>query len=197
MLLLGLCLAELVTLLDVTGLIGWHVGLGIVLTALALLKTASTGWRIVRYYAGSATYGAAGPPPLILRLLGPLVVVSTLGVLGSGIALIAIGRSASERSWFSVLGQQVGALTLHQIFFILFAVFVGLHVSTRFTPALLRVSGRDGWGQPRVGIPGGPARAVTLLCCTIAGVIAMVVVLPVNGWDHTQDQHHQLTTDRR
>ena len=50
--LLVLFLAELVTLLDVSGLIGWHVAIGVLLVPPALLKTASTGWRIVRYYGG-------------------------------------------------------------------------------------------------------------------------------------------------
>jgi hypothetical protein len=183
-LLLGLSLAELVTLLDVTGLIQWHVGVGIVMTGLALAKTASTGWRIVRYYAGSTYYGSAGPPPMILRLLGPLVVLSTLGVLGSGIALIAIGQSASEGSWFAVLGQQVSPVTVHQLFFVLFAVFVGLHVLARLVPALLQVSGRVRRGQQRLGVPGRGMRAVTVVVSVVAGIAAVMVVLPVSGWHH-------------
>ena len=195
--LLILSLAELVTVLDVSGLIGWHVGLGIVMTALALLKTGSTGWRIVRYYTGSLLYGRAGPPPMILRLLGPLVVVSTLGVLGSGIALIAIGRPAGEQTWFTALGQQVSPLTLHQAFFILFAVFVGLHVLARSVPALLHVSGRIRRGHDRVGVPGGRARAITVLGCAIAGVLAMVFVLPVSGWDHGHFRSDRFGTHTR
>lgn len=197
LLLLGLCLAELVTLLDVGGLIGWHVGLGLVITALAVLKTASTGWRIVRYYTGASSYGRAGPPPLMLRLLGPLVILSTLGVLGSGIALVAIGQSASQQSWVTVLGQQIDPLTLHQLFFALFAVFVGLHVLARLVPALLQVTGRAPRGQHR-GIPGAGARAITVLGCLIAGVVAVLLVLPVTGWhhDHFAD-HHRFSTYRR
>ena len=183
-LLLALGLAELVTVLDVTGLIQWHVGLGIVMTGLALAKTASTGWRIVRYYAGSTTYSGAGPPPMILRLLGPLVILSTLGVLGSGIALIAIGQSAGERSWFGVLGQQISPITVHQLFFILFVVFVGLHVLARLVPALLQVSGRVRRGQQPSAIPGRRMRAITVLGCVLAGVAALVVVLPVTAWQH-------------
>ena len=94
--LLVLFLAELVTLLDVRGLISWHVALGALLVPPALLKTATTGWRIARYYAGSAAYRTAGPPPLALRLLGPLVVLSTLAVLGSGVALVLVGETSSR-----------------------------------------------------------------------------------------------------
>src|SRR5438309_11249472 len=87
-----LFVAELVTLLDVRGLISWHVALGVLLIPPALLKTASTGWRILRYYTGSRPYREAGPPPLFLRILGPLVVAATLALLGTGLVLIALGE---------------------------------------------------------------------------------------------------------
>ena len=45
--LLVLFIAELVTLLDVRGLIGWHLSVGVLLVPPALLKTATTGWRVV------------------------------------------------------------------------------------------------------------------------------------------------------
>ena len=51
--LLVLFLAELVTLLDVSGLISWHLALGVALGPPALLKTTTTGWRVVRYYTGT------------------------------------------------------------------------------------------------------------------------------------------------
>src|SRR5689334_6912276 len=94
--LLALFLAELVTLLDVHGLMSWHVTIGALLIPPALLKTGSTGWRIVRYYRGNDAYRAAGPPPLLLRVLGPLVVFSTLAVLGTGIWLIVVGPDRSR-----------------------------------------------------------------------------------------------------
>jgi hypothetical protein len=54
----------------------------VVLVPPALLKTASTGWRVVRYYRSGAPYRQAGPPPL-LRLLGPLLVAGTMALLGT------------------------------------------------------------------------------------------------------------------
>ena len=44
------------------------------------LKLASTGYRFWHYYRGSPAYVLRGPPHLLLRLLAPLVVVSTLAV---------------------------------------------------------------------------------------------------------------------
>jgi hypothetical protein len=187
--------AELVTLLDVTGLIRWHVGIGIVLTSLVLLKVASTGWRVVRYYLGAPAYVRAGPPPMLLRLLGPFVVLSSLGVLGSGLALLAIGRDGTEHTWFALLGHQVSAVTLHQAFFVLFAVFAGLHVLARLVPAAVVTSGWPRTGAPRPRVPGRAARLGVLTTGMAAALVAVLVVLPtVSDWNHhlfdRDDLHH-------
>lgn len=123
LLLLSLFLAELVTLLDVRGLISWHIVIGTLLVPPALLKTGSTGRRVARYYRHHPIYKQVGPPPLLLRLLGPGVVVSTLALLGSGLALVALGPNSSRTALLTVLGQQIDAVTVHQFLFILWAVF--------------------------------------------------------------------------
>jgi hypothetical protein len=186
--LLVLIVAELVTLLDVTGLIGWHVGVGIALTAFTLVKSASTTWRMLRYYTGSRSYGVAGPPPLLLRGLGPLVIVTTLGVLGSGLALIAVGPAAGRESFLSVLGQQLSALRVHQGFFVLFAVAVGLHLLARLVPAVtMTIVPRRRAGPPRP-VPGGVLRLVIVVASALASIVAIVLVVPsVHGW---QAFHH-------
>jgi hypothetical protein len=50
--------AELVTLIGVHQLIAWHLVIGALLVPPALLKTATTGWRIARYYTGCRPYVA-------------------------------------------------------------------------------------------------------------------------------------------
>lgn len=185
MLALVVIAAELVTLLNVSGLMAWHTGIGIVLTALVLLKVASTGWRMVRYYSGSAPYVEAGPPPMVLRLLGPFVVLSSLGVLGTGFALIAVGRQASHDTLFALLGQSVSPLTLHQGFFILFGGFVGLHILGRVVPSALLVSGRNRLGAPRVEVPGRTARFGIVVGGMAAALVAVTLVVPtVTDWNH-------------
>src|SRR3954469_9819869 len=98
LLLLGLVAAELVTLIDVHGLLSWHVVVGTLLTAVAALKIVSTGWRSVRSYTGHRPYEQAGPPPLLLRVLGPLVVAGTVGVLASGLWLLGRGPGGGGRA---------------------------------------------------------------------------------------------------
>ena len=60
-------------MLSLHSMLSAHILIGAVLVPLVLLKTATTGWRILRYYVGSKAYRIAGPPPLLLRVLGPLV----------------------------------------------------------------------------------------------------------------------------
>src|ERR1700731_1282848 len=52
----------------------WHVILGVIVIPPVLLKVASTSWRFIRYYTGNISYRRKGPPPILLRLLGPVIV---------------------------------------------------------------------------------------------------------------------------
>jgi hypothetical protein len=186
--LLVLFVAELVTLLDVSGLITWHVVLGALLIPPSLAKTASTGWRIFRYYAGSADYVQAGPPPLLLRALGPLVVLGTLGVLATGVVVGLLGQDRGRQSLVHIVGNDVSALTLHQAAFIVWAVVTGLHVLARLLPAVLLV------GAPERSVPGESSRAAVLVATAVAaGVLAPVLLAASSSWqsdDRTQRFNH-------
>ncbi len=48
-------------------------------------------YRFVRYYSGSAPDVRKGPPAPLLRVLGPLVVLTSVAVLGTGIMLAVAG----------------------------------------------------------------------------------------------------------
>jgi hypothetical protein len=182
--LLVLSVAELVTVLDVKGLISWHIVIGVLLIPPALAKTATTGWRILRYYTGAAPYVEAGPPPLLLRALGPLVVLGTLAVLGSGVLVTLLGRASADRPWFHVLGNGVSPLTLHQASVLVWAVATGLHVLLRLVPAL-RLAGRNG-----LHVPGGFARVAALVVtAAVAAVLAIVVLGAAGEWTHSRFGH--------
>src|SRR4051812_42891543 len=170
-----------------------HIVVGTVLVPLALLKTATTGWRIVRYYAGDPAYRQAGPPPTLLRLLGPLVILTALAVLGSGLALVPLGDSSHD-TLFAFAGQQVNAVTIHQACFIAWLVVVGLHTLTRLVPAAKLASGRAGPSS----VAGGASRATVLAVTLVVGAIVAAAVLGASsswtgdrgfrhGFDHGGD----------
>ena len=83
--------AELVTGLRSKQLLPAHAVIGFVLVPPLLLKLASVGYRFARYYTGDARYRAAGPPRLAMRLLGPVIVLLTVVVIGTGIELWLFG----------------------------------------------------------------------------------------------------------
>lgn len=188
---LGLSAAELVALIDVGGLISWHIVIGTLLIPPALLKTASTGWRIGRYYRRNPDYRHAGPPPMLLRILGPGVVASTLGLLASGVVLVLIGQDNTRAVLITALGQRVDWLTVHEGLFIIWAVLTGLHVLAPLIPALqVTVMTR----RPTTTVDGSRRRAAAIGAAVVVAAVSAVLVLSAAGsWKH--DDHHPRPRD--
>jgi hypothetical protein len=186
--LLILAVGELLTLFDVRGLITWHVALGALLVPPAVMKTASTGWRMACYYVGRTPYRQAGPPPLLMRLLGPVVVVSTLGLLGTGVLLVLLGEEHSHQGLISLLGFRLDWVTAHQAFFAVWVAAAGLHLLGRIVPAL---SATVVPGSGAV-VPGRWARVLWLVAMVAsAAALAVLLVHADSSWTsfHEFDDH--------
>jgi hypothetical protein len=160
---------EGLTLVSVHRLVTLHVFVGMLLIPPVLLKIASTGWRFVRYYAGDPAYRQKGPPPLLLRLLGPIVVVLTVVVFGSGIALLLTPSSLRNQLLFVHKASFVlwfGAMTIHVLAHIL--------ETARLAPAdILR--------RTRNEVRGAGARVWTVAGSLVIGAILGIVMLPTVG----------------
>src|ERR1700694_496965 len=76
---------EGVTILRVKELISAHVFVGMLIVPPVVVKTATTMYRFTRYYLRDPNYSHKGPPPTLLRIVGPLVVVTSIAVLATGI----------------------------------------------------------------------------------------------------------------
>ena len=172
-----LLLVEGVTVLDVRGYITLHAALGLILIGPVALKCASTGYRFVRYYTGHGAYVRNGPPHPLLRLLGPVVILSTLALLGTGVVLLAVhGRSDT---W----------LTLHQGSFIVWVAVMAVHFlahvleAIRGTARELRPAGQDPAGR-------GRTRRLVLVVASLAiGVALAAAFTPsASSW---QLHHHE------
>jgi hypothetical protein len=163
--------AEGVTIVSIHRLLSPHVFVGVLLIPPVLVKIGSTGWRFLRYYTGDPDYRQKGPPVQILRLLGPLVVVLTVVVLGSGVVLLFV--HASTRSFFQLVHKAsfvawFGAMTVH---------VVGHLVETA------RLAPRDWLRRTRRQVSGATVRQWVLVVSLAAGVLAAMVVLPYSsGW---------------
>jgi hypothetical protein len=176
--------AELVTLLDLHAFISWHVALGVLLVPPALAKTGTTLWRFVRYYGGHPAYRAAGPPPLLLRVLGPFVVLTTLAVLGTGVALVLVGPDAG---W----SGPIPLLFLHKASFVLWAGATGVHVLGRLIPAAQLVA------RGAARLPGRTLRAGTLALTVVVAVVSAVLALSLVGpWQAAEGARHSHVVKR-
>ena len=166
--LLVLLAAEGLTLVAVGRLINWHVFLGMLLVPPVALKIASTGWRFARYYSGAPAYRRKGPPQVILRLLGPFVVVLSIVLLASGIALIGLSGSWQSRM-----------LEVHKVSFVLWFGAMTIHVLGHILETA-RVAPLDLARRTRRDVAGAGARTWALMIAIAAGV-----VLGVLTWGHT------------
>jgi len=88
-LLLGFA-AEGVTILDVHWWLLEHIWIGYALFLPVGVKVASTTYRFARYYTSTPAYVEKGPPRLLLRVLGPILVLNTLFILVSGAAIMLL-----------------------------------------------------------------------------------------------------------
>ncbi len=116
-LLLGLLAVLGITIVRVHPLLEEHMFLGMLLIGPVLLKMGSTGYRFVRYYTAEPRYRRKGPPEAALRVLAPLVVLSTVVVFGSGVVLLLAGPS-SRPTWFPI----------HKVSFFVWLSATALHV---------------------------------------------------------------------
>jgi hypothetical protein len=162
-----LLLAEGVTILLLGALLGEHMFIGLMLLGPVALKLASTGYRFVRYYAGSRAYRENGAPPLILRLLAPGLVVATLAVFATGVLLLLAGHRSDS------------LLLAHKAAFFVWGACFGVHFLWHL-PQTARVLG----GTSRhYRLPGSGARAA-LLGAALAGglVLALALLSLIQAW---------------
>jgi hypothetical protein len=89
--LLALITVELITSAFLRIWLPAHTIVGLALVGPLLVKMGSTGWRFLRYYTGAPAYVRRGPPPLVLRALGPLLLGATVVMVASGVGLVIIG----------------------------------------------------------------------------------------------------------
>jgi hypothetical protein len=159
-----------------------HLFVGLLLIGPVLLKMASTGYRFMRYYTGNAEYRRQGPPEIALRLMAPIVVLSTVGVFVTGIGLLIVGPT-----------DRNPMLLLHKVTFIVWVVFMSLHVLGHL-PAMARALGIGGRGEAEsVGTtPGAAGRWIALTGAMVGGLVLALVLIPeFAAWTaHSVFLHH-------
>lgn len=140
-----------------------HVIVGLVLIPIVLLKMATTFYRFARYYSGQPEYRQAGPPPLVLRAVGPVVVLTSLVLFGSGVVLAAIGRHSSS------------VYAVHKVSFIVWFGAMSVHVLGHVAK-LPSLAVRD-WA-PGGGMPRSTLRRAAIVGVTVTGIVIAAIAFP-------------------
>jgi hypothetical protein len=171
------------TIVRIGQLIWLHLFLGLLLLGPVVLKMGSTGYRFLRYYAHAAIYRAKGPPNPALRAMGPVVVLTTLVVFVSGVVLLFHGPRGRG-----------GLLLLHKASFIVWLVFIGVHVLAHLPglgPAWRAVRfGDEGLTIDRGG-SGTAGRWLALAGALVVGLVLALVLIPHFGvWTAPGALHH-------
>jgi hypothetical protein len=168
-----------VTILRIRQLISVHLFVGLLLLGPVLLKMASTGYRFVRYYTRDPIYRHEGPPELPMRLIAPIVVLSTVAVFVSGIVLLFAGPA-----------HRGSLVLIHKVSFIVWVAFVAVHIlgHLRDYQTALRAAPR----MPAGGSAGGAGRVISIAGAIVAGLVLAIVFIPQFGaWTaHFPPHHH-------
>ncbi len=168
------------TILRIGQLISVHLFVGLVLLGPVALKMGSTGYRFLRYYTRDPTYRKKGPPEPFLRMIAPVVVLTTVVVFISGILLL-FGGPSSKDSW----------LALHKVSFIVWIAFTALHVLAHL-PSIVRTLriGRQNTNIPGVS-SGAAGRWIVLAGALVGGLVLAIVLIPdFASWTASSAFHH-------
>lgn len=170
-----------VTIVRMGPLISVHLFVGLVLIPPALLKIAGTGYRFTRYYTSDPVYRARGAPPTPLRLIAPVVVLTSVAVLATGVALLFTSPQSAN-----VLRE------LHKLSFILWIAFTAIHVLAHLPDLqktfLTKRGERFEYNKLAAGRAG---RTIALAGALIAGVVLAILLIPHFGaWTHFEAFRH-------
>jgi hypothetical protein len=170
--LLVLLAAEGATIPFIGSLIEPHILIGMLLIPPVLLKLVSTGYRFIRYYAGSPPYVRKGPPSLPLRVLAPGVVLTTIALFGTGVALLLAGPPSNTLIFAHKLSfiAWVGLMTLHVLGHLLEVPRLASSDWRRNAPVEARLAGAG-------------TRIATLGLSLLAGIcVALLSISAAESW---------------
>jgi hypothetical protein len=170
--LLVLLALEGATIPFIGSLVGPHIFIGMLLLPPVALKLGSTGYRFARYYLQAPPYLRKGPPNLFMRVLAPGVVLTTVALFATGVAL-------------AIAGPGGGALKFwHKASFILWFVLMAVHVLGHVleVPELAMPDWRRAGGR-EARLAGTGLRVVTLAGSLVLGLaLALATVSLIGPW---------------
>lgn len=104
-----------------------HVFVGAVLIPLMAAKLIVVTYRFVQYYLERPDFREAGPPQIILRVMAPLLVISTIVMMVSGVMLMVVGPRGPSIGLWNIM---------HKASFVVWFFLMAIHVSAYLIRAL-------------------------------------------------------------
>lgn len=135
-----------------------HFFVGFLLFPLIGVKLAAVGYRFARYYTRNRAYHEAGPPRPLLRIIAPLLVLSTVVLFASGVEMWSF-RNQFGIPWIAV----------HDVSAFVFVALLTVHVV-----AYTREAQRDARADLRTSTDGAITRRALLTGGTVAGLTLAV-----------------------
>lgn len=160
-----------------------HAIIGYLLIVPILLKIASTSYRFFKYYLGNEPYKAAGPPRILLRVAAPILVISTIILMASGVVLMIIGPTGTAEPLWK---------TIHQASFVVWFAVATVHIVSYFSKAFYQggaeIGGKKQLGPFKVSQRKPPFRLLRLTLVALTLILSVVVLILqyhyIAPWQH-------------
>jgi hypothetical protein len=171
-----------ITIVQMRQLLWLHLFLGMLLIPPVMLKLGTTGYRFTRYYTSDPAYRRKGAPELALRLLAPLVVLTTAVVFSTGAALLFVGPASRGT-----------LLQIHKVSFFAWLAATAVHVLGHLPgmPAVLRADYSHEASELSSDVTGRAGRMLALAGALVAGIVLAVVLIPeFHAWQQWLSLEH-------
>ncbi len=152
-----------------------HVFVGLLLVPPLLVKIASVARRFIGYYRHERAFQRRGAPPLPLRVLGPVLLGTTLLLFITGIT--------------ELLAPTVVVSKIHDVSAYLWLVLVLAHLAGHARD-IRGIAIRDWLPRARAAVPGAALRQVAILASLAVG-LALALSLVAHVGTYRNEVSHQ------
>lgn len=159
---------EGVTVVFIGQMISIHVVLGMILLPIMAYKIIIATYRFAMYYLGAPDFKHAGPPELLLRVIGPLLVITTVVLMASGIILVYARPDTPTAAFW---------LNIHRDDFVAWFALMVFHVLA-YVRRAVGTSGYDLRYTRYHSLIGRQGRLISIILAIVIGVLLAWAVFP-------------------
>jgi hypothetical protein len=161
-----------------------HYFSSLLLIPLLVVNLAGTGWRALRYYLRDRGFREDGPPHPMPRITAPILVLSTVVLFLSGVAMLLGADRFGPWS------------TIHNAAAIVFTGALALHLLAHLwdTPAEVVADVAPTRAAPAMRVAGSRRRITVTVVAFVLGITVAAAAMPVSQWQGSRpagSHHHE------